>query len=70
MLRTTGAPGSRNSYKCNVTNLKEPNLCLNGTKIIIFFLDNNITVYFAPENDRDTLVLQHKKYVINLKEPN
>lgn len=61
---------SKNSYKY-VTNLEATNLCLDGNKIKTTFFDNNITVHFAPENDRDTRVLQHKlKDVINLKEPN
>ena len=61
---------SKNSYKY-VTNLEATNLCLDGNKIKTTFFDNNITVHFVPENDRDTRVLQHKlKDVINLKEPN
>ena len=59
------------TYKYNVTNLKKPNLCLDGAKRWNFFLGNNIPVQFAHKNDRDTRVLQHQKNdVIDLREPN
>ena len=62
---------STNTYNYDVTNSKEPDLCLDGTKNRNFFLDNNISVHCAPKNDSDARVLQHeKKYVISLEEPN